>query len=419
MTAALALDLPTWTPPRTPLRRAGGKPTIEPPLAVVLRIHRTCAPEHRDIVLRECLRDRSVLPRYHQEDRGRANAVRGIHVAAPEGAYARIPVWTSRAHWLQIVVPAVLAANEPLRKKMRVSAELVHQWARVKSGYAEARTGRRCIVRPMTLASVLGVTERHVERLNAFARKVGLEKVVLEGRMLNVDEVVHCRQRGSRQRGLATEVALAAPSNLFPQEMNCDPSWVTPSSGTDASLNTNCKTSSLHGLTAKKKEPAPPARRQKRPRSRHPAMKLARELSTKLAWLSGEQPGRLAPALTRFAAAGWTADDVIIALADADKRRQIASPTAATIRTRPAIVLASILRQLDTDTDQPSKYDPEVVMPCNHPDCDGHGWRSTWDEQGNESVHRCPTCPPRRDHHSPTEPAFSRPIGGSQPPPAA
>jgi len=388
MSAALQID---WaTPPPAAHYALSGGPS---PLKRTLRTHRVCADEHRQIVLRDCLRDHTLLPRWHQDDRYDENAHRGIHVLAPAGAYSRIPVWSNRSHWLQVVVPAALSENEALRRQRRFSADLFMRWARVKAAYADPATGRRCIVRPKQLASVLGVTQRQVQILNRFARDIGLEKVVLEGRMLTADETDHCRKLGSKQRGLATEVALTVPRRRYPQAASTSPTCFTPTSGTTDSYKSTSKPVSLHGLTAKKKGPAPPALRQKAAKPRHPAMQLARDLTTRLPWLSGEQPGRLAPALTRFAAAGWTADDVATALDDANTRRQIAAPTTATIRTRPAVVLATLLRQLDIDADQPSKYDSTPAEPCGHPDCDGNGWRSTWDSAGNESVYRCPECP--------------------------
>lgn len=351
----------------------------KPQVVRELRSHRLCAPERAQLVVAECMRDASVLPRYHQDDRGQNNAVKGIHVLAPAGAYSKIPVWQSRQHWLESVVPRVLALHEADRKRFRFSADLFMRWARVKSGYALHRTGRQCIVRPKVLASTLGVSERSVKKMNEFARLVGLEQVVLEGRMLNVEETHYCRASGSRQRGLATEVALTIPAGIYPQAVSSEPTCFTPTSGQVVTTKPLRKSVVLRGLTAKKKEPAPPALRQKRARTSHPAMKLARELAQRVVWLSGEQPGRMAPALTRFAAAGWTAEDVALAIDDANTRRQIAAPTQATIRTRPAVVLAALLRQLDVDADQPSKFEPTPTPPSRRrawcDDCaDTPGW---------------------------------------------
>jgi hypothetical protein len=62
------------------------------------------------------------------------------------------------------------------------------------------------------------------------------------------------------------------------------------------------------------------------------------------------------------------------------------------IRTRPAVLLASILRQLDAQGDHPGlaqTFDATPPIPCGRADCDGHGWI----ELPNRSVGKCPECP--------------------------
>ncbi|MDQ2851965.1 MAG: hypothetical protein M3Y49_14795, partial [Actinomycetota bacterium] len=109
--------------------------------------HRVCAPADAAYVELSC-RDRpGVLPRWHQEDRGPVNASRGHRSYAPEGAYSKVAVWVSREHWLTVTVPVVLAFHaETLHR--RVSAGLMVRYLTVRSGYAVAGTGRRCVVRP-------------------------------------------------------------------------------------------------------------------------------------------------------------------------------------------------------------------------------------------------------------------------------
>lgn len=367
------------------------RPAIDQDLlrhAITLRTHRTCAPEHRTIVLRTCLRDRSVLPRWHQDDRGPVNRGRGYHVEAPAGAYSHIVVWDSQVDWVERVVPAVVAQNEALRKRMHLSVELLLNWGRVKSGYADPQTGRRCIVRPSIIASVLGVTERQVQAANAFARKVGLEHRVMTGRMLTLEESTACRARGSSQRGLSSEVALTIPDSCPPPAPKTHASF-TPTRGRNLNLKTNVKHGFLHGQTAAKTEPAKPA-----PRNQDPGgvRRMANSLIALIPWLKGEQPGRLIPALTRFHDRGWTAEDLKNALDDSDRRRQIAAPQSATIRTRPAVVLAALLRHLDSDTDQPSHHFSHPPLPrptC--PECD-EGWVYVDIPGGHEAVKRCGHC---------------------------
>lgn len=70
--------------------------------------------------------------------------------------------------------------------------------------------------------------------------------------------------------------------------------------------------------------------------------------------------------------------------------------TADSIRSRPAALLASILRELDVDADHPSlgPFTPAPPQPapepCGHAGCDDHGWVQLDDGR----VRPCPHCPP-------------------------
>ena len=365
-------------------------------VAVQLRVHRECAPEHAGLVRAACMRDPSVLPRWHQDDRGRSNAHRGIHVQAPDGAYSRIATWTSREHWVTFTVPLAIARHREILRKHHVSPAMLREAAKVKSGYADPRTGRRCIVRPKTLASVLDVDERHVQNINRCLRELGLEVVVLTGRMLTQAERYHCWRAGSRQRGLATEVALTTPTFLR-RAMHRSVDTFTPASGGRRSQN-SCSTSSYpHGLAAEKKGAAPPPRRPKRGAAALAARQLARNVATQVPWLASERPGRLTPALMRFATAAtpWTAQDIDAAITTHSIRTGRGHIAADTIRTRPAALLASILRELDVAADHPglpsfTSTPPPPAESCGGADCDGYGWLQLDDGR----VRACPDCSP-------------------------
>ncbi len=224
---------------------SSGTPFAHPTRRELLA-HRRCDVNHASVVRRLCVHDRDVLPRWHQDDRGPRNAHRGVHVIAPEGSYAQIPVWSGRGHWLSFAVPVAISTHRDLLRRAGISPDTFRMWAAVKSGYAQARTGRRCITRPDTVASVMGVTSRHVERCNAVARAIGLEVVVLAGRMLTLEESTGARRRGSRQRGLSTEVALTVPTAL-----RSAVDVVTPTSGRTTTRKTHRRFHSPHGLGAR------------------------------------------------------------------------------------------------------------------------------------------------------------------------
>jgi hypothetical protein len=369
-------------------------------ISAELRTHRICRPEHAQLVRAACMHDRSVLPRWHQDDRGPAHEHAGHHEPAPAAAYSRIPTWGSRERWVAITVPLAIAQHPEILARNNVSAALLRAAARVKSGYAWSN-GRRCIVRPQTLASVLGVTERHAQNINRCLRELGLEKVVLVGRMLNQDERYACWRRGSRQRGLATEVALTIPIYL-----RVNLGKFTPPSGPHFPHSTHLPLGIHHGLAAEQEGAASPQHLPKSRRRAGEGGRLARELVLRVPWLASERPGRLAPTLMRFATAPvpWTAQDVIDSITAHGIRTQRGPITADTIRTRPAALLAAILRQLDPEVDHPSAPSftgpvptppAPAAEPCGGPCCDGLGWLLPDPTEGESGPARpCPDCPP-------------------------
>lgn len=404
---------PALVPSPVPTRRttAGRRAADDAVLAAdpswrVLRTHRRCAPEHAGQVRRLCRSDRSVLPRWHQDDRGPADAHRGVHVSAPDGAYSRVEVWRSREHWLTWVVPAAIGVHREILKRHHVDPDTFRAWALVKSGYADTRTGRRCVVRPDTLASVMGVCERTVQRCTAAAREMGLEVVVLAGRMLTFSECARARRAGSRQRGLSTEVALT-----IPQASRGLVDRVTPTRGKRLPPQTSPSPGVPDGLTAEQRGAASPRHyhQGRRARGRPPGWSLAVELVRSVPWLAGEGPSRLAPTLTRFVTCErpWQAADVAAAIAGHTARVGAGPIRADTIRTRPAALLAAILRQLDPDIDHPGLGEDGFAMtpaadatstapapqPCGAPGCD-HGWLTATRPDGRPGLAPCPTCPP-------------------------
>ncbi len=111
-------------------------------------------------------------------------------------------------------------------------------------------------------------------------------------------------------------------------------------------------------------------------------------------WLRSERPGRLAPALARFSNSDppWTAQDVSDAIDTHTLGAGRGHIREDRIRTRPAVLLASILRKLDVQGDHPGlaqTFDTTPPVPCGRADCDEHGWI----EQPDGSVAKCPDCP--------------------------
>lgn len=381
-------------------RRVADRPAPDAHRRALLT-HRACAPEDAGMVRQLCRQDRAVLPRWHQDDRGQENAHRGVHVRAPEGAYAGIRAWHGREHWLTVVVPVAIAVHRTVLRREQLSPATFRLWAEVESGYAQdQRTGRRCIVRPATVATVMGMHVDVARTCRRVARRIGLQVVVLMGRMLNVDECTAARRRGSRQRGLSTETALTIPDPL-----RSAVDTATPTRGRPRTLKTHLHISFPDGLAADQTEAAPPPLTTARVRQRRKCRQVASDLIRNVPWLATERPGRLAPALTPFVTCStpWTAQDVTDAVGDLLTRNGHGTVRTDLIRTRPAVLLAALLRQLDPETDHPGLAfldDPAPPVPCGRPGCDEHGWITL----ENGLVAKCPTCPPGIRRHVDAEP---------------
>lgn len=373
---------------------AGGR--NRPPRHHPFIAHRECTPETAWLVEQRAEEHPEWLPRRHPEAKGRQNSHVGVRYEAPEGAYSATPVWTNREYWNAVTVPTAIDRHPDILGRHGVSAELLRRWARIKSLYAWSN-GRRCIVRPDTLASVLGISERQVQRCNAAARELGLESVVFAGRMLTEEERYQAHDMGSRQRGLAAEVALTVPPDQRVPVEN-----VTPPKRWVVNQQTHHLLGFRDGLTAEKKEAAPRPRPRRSGRRGHPAWTLAQQTIRAIPWLSQETPHRIISVLTRFVDAPipWTGHAIAHALAAQDRRLGRPAMTAALIRTRPAVVLAGALRLLDPETDHPALsagplVDVRPAVACGHSECDGHGWLSILVEvSGYCYAVKCPRCHP-------------------------
>lgn len=392
--------LPTLTPstPKTEAHREG-----------VSRWHavltsRRCPIEHAVWVERTCLRSPAVLPRWHQEDRGRRNEHRGHHDVAGAHEYAGVTAWRSREHFLTVVLPVAIATHPDVLRRRQVSPELLTRYLTVRTGYAHERTGRGCIVRPDSLASVLVCDVRTVQRAQACARELGLEVVIRQGRMLTWAERMRVFNRGSRQRGLSTEVAFTTPDPL-----RTAVDLATPPKRSKTPRKTGLNTGVPRAASGTKAEATPSPPSNKKRRGDPEARTLALNLPKYVPWVATERPGRLIPALTRFVhcATPWTAQDVALALDDLMQRQGLPAVTPGRIRTRPAVLLAHQLRQLDVDADHPRLL--EDPAPCTQDHCDGAGWlhlprwfqstgpdgEPTWAQDlFQDDLRPCPTCPP-------------------------
>lgn len=360
-----------------------------------LDLQRAVLPEDAPLMRLAAHADPSLLPRWHQDDRGARQQTRGHHVDAPPGAYAGIRAWNGRDHWLAYVVPTALAVRADLVRAHRVAPDTFALWARTESAYVgRPRSGRRLVVRPSTVAQVMDVAERTVQRCRALARALGLLVDVLPGRMLTLQESIACRRRGSRQRGLSTEAALTIPSTLRRLVDRVTPTRGGARRGKKLTLD-NPTDSAAGGAAGKEAASRPPKPgRRRRP---VPVIQLARAVQDAIPWLRHETIASLIPSLHRFAMAErpWSAADVRDGIDMVIIRRGWSAVRGERIRTRPAALLAWHLRQLDPDADHPGPtFGPtsRAQWPtwCGH--CDQQT-RQRWVPE-DALAYRCHVCHP-------------------------
>src|SRR5699024_6884497 len=229
----------------------------------------------------------------------------------------------------------------------------------LKSVYAHRRTGRRCIVRPKVLASSLLCKERQVQRCNAAARELGLEVCVLKGRMLTYDESTACRTRGSKQRGLSSEVALTTPAwaEALIQQARAERKQAqteagsvdsdTPTSGYSSNHFPHQRITHPCAARGAKTDGAP--RRQRHNKGASQVFTLAQRLIRLVPWLHGTAPQRILGAVAPFAKAplAWSAGDLQLAMGAQATRNGASAhitPTGARI---PWALLRHVLAQID------------------------------------------------------------------------
>lgn len=302
-------------------------------------------------MLRVAPTDPDVLPRW-----GINSPVRD-HGAEP-GQHTGTVGWTSREHYLAFVVPAAIAAGADVLARHHVSADLFRSWASVKSLYAqERRSGRRVVVRPVTLAGLLQCAERTVQRCQAAARELGLEVVITPGRMLSELEVYAARKKGSPQRGLSTVSAFVVPTPLRRIVERVTPTSGRSSSASVTDLSTFKQRSAGPKGAPLRSAPQQRTRRRLPDRSRR-AWVLATELTKQVIFLRRCPPGRIAGQLQRYTdpertgGLRWTSERITRAMDHVNVRLGYTAPVRA--KTAPWALLAWYLGQIDPVADHPA-----------------------------------------------------------------
>lgn len=282
----------------------------------------------------------------------RVHETTGQREPVRKGARSRV-AWSSRDRYLHVVLGLVLAESgaRDVLAAHHVDPDMFRRWARTESLYADPSTGRRVIIRAVTVATLMEVSERTVQRCRAVGRALGCYVTVDPGRMLTQLEQVQARFRGSPQRGLAAESAFVIPRSVA-------------RAGVMSSLHRGPADGHFSANPAEdgpvqargEKEPTPSARTRKRRRRASAGYRLAQALAERLSWVGGCPPSELAAVLHRFAAADpcWTADDVVRHIDRTNRGRGWSALSSGDVRTHPGAVLAKYLpRDLDPVADHP------------------------------------------------------------------
>lgn len=307
--------------------------------------------QHAARVLRLAPTNRDVLPRW-----GINSPIRDHGPAV--GQYSGTVSWTSRQHYLSVVVPAAVATHADILTRHHISPDLFRSWVSAKSLYAqEAHSGRQVIVRPVTLAGLLQCAKRTVQRCQAAARDMGLEMVITPGRMLSEIEVYAARKKGSPQRGLSTVTAFVVPAALRRVVDHVTPTrgGYLRSSVTD--IHTLKQRSA--GLIGAPLRSAPHQRgRGRRANRSGSAWDLTVELTKQVIFLHRCPPGRIVGQLQRFtdpkrtAGLRWTPTRIMRAMDAVNVRLNYTAPVKA--KTAPWALLAWYLSQIDPYADHPT-----------------------------------------------------------------
>lgn len=300
---------------------------------------------------------------------------RPTRLLLPPGAYRGAPAWSGRQHWIDKVLPVAMKHGEPVLRAHHIASDTFRRVMAAHAQHADDGTGRGCTPTVEHLAASLGCSERTVQRARATARELGIVVEVFRGRHLNLEERLRAHRSGFAQRGWASEYALGCPQDLarhLPRPV--DPAVSGPDSG--SGRNAVERGTPPRGLTTTKVDPvrrsSTSARRaDQRPAPRpstgrsarsgpsgrtrtrwNPAgWKLALDLRQLVPALHHVHPGRLTPALTRFATATepWSARQLQVALEGVLRAHDwswLHTPQ------HPASYLARLLREIDP-ADQP------------------------------------------------------------------
>jgi hypothetical protein len=243
-----------------------------------------------------------------------------------DGAYGPIPAWTSGNAWFDELMDVLAtAAGEELRRRARVARDTLLQIARADWLSADAGTGRGVTTAHETVAVMLGMSSKTVQRGRRLMEALGFAVTVAEGRYLTVAEREAAHElHGGRQVRAASVRALTMPKPAAVENVHLPrrgPSLKKPP----------FKRSSLRRASAKLEVATRPRHQRGRgfvrkthdegPRSLA-AQQLAGRLVARMPWLSRERHiGHVCSMIDRAGIdpAGWTVDGLLRRIEDRNR----------------------------------------------------------------------------------------------------
>lgn len=269
------------------------------------------------------------------------------------GLQGTLPVWWSAADWTQLEVPAAVWAHRDLCRGHHVAPDTVIAVARGMAGFADTKTGRDCRPTNERLVDVARCSLSTVQRARRVLKELGLVVEVIRGRsIMTRAERLAVWAAGSTARTIAATFALCSRPgrrrNPQPHLRSVDRD--TPPKGLRVGTSRTLKSAHLRSQNRTSDEeaasrPAPTTGVRRRAGGDPAVRDLAEAVRRRLPWLRAVSARRLAPALTKFARAGWTVVDVERAVAELLAIRGRRSVPADLVV--PAAYFAALLRTLD------------------------------------------------------------------------
>lgn len=163
----------------------------------------------------------------------------------PEGAYARVPAWWSKAEFLALAVARIhseegRAIRATFTGSRTASASKLEGVLQVLADAADYETGRCVTVTNATVSARVGCDIRTVQRSSRILEALGLVVVLVPGRRLNEQERVEAKAlHNGHQVGAGSVRAMTVSRELAQKRI-----VTLPSTGTSSSTSHPLKTSS-------------------------------------------------------------------------------------------------------------------------------------------------------------------------------